>query len=355
MKKYSLANNIQIFVIMLLAVSFFTAFLLFSDQIIDYEYLQNSGKWAALYIAIYKTQSYIYGIISIVCFIASLFLLFGVKKIILNPLKKFSSAIEEFSQEKRVRLDFKDAVYEIEKLSESFNNMADRIEDLKKARKVFLSMIAHELYTPLTTLRGNLEAIQEGVFKADEKIEILIDETIYMQRLINDLRQLALAEAGELSLNKTKTDINTHIRRAVQMLEPLFNEKKILLEVKLGNLPEVEVDIDRFNQIIYNLVTNSIKYTPENGKIIVLSEEVFFENKKWVKISVIDNGPGIDKEHLPFVFEHFYRADKSGADKAGGSGLGLAIVKRLAEAHNGKAVVESVLGKGSEFFIYLPI
>lgn len=353
-KTRSLADNIRLFVIVLLSVSFFTAALLFSDQILDYEYLQNGSTWSALHTAIYKTQSYIYGLVSILCLIAGLLLIFGVRKIILDPLKQLSCAIEEFGKEKPARLDLKNTVYEIEALSESFNSMARKIEDLKKTRMATLSAITHELYTPLTSLRGNLEAIQEGVFKANDKIELLIDETIYIQRLINDLKELALAEVGELPLNKTGTNLNTHIRHAAELLEPLFNEKNISVEITQGGCPEAEIDITRFNQILYNLITNSIKYTPVGGKIILSTEEIFTGNKKWVKVSVTDNGPGISQEHLPFVFEQFYRVDKSPGGKTGGSGLGLAIVKRLAEAHGGKVEVKSAPGQGSEFIVYFP-
>jgi two-component system sensor histidine kinase BaeS len=244
---------------------------------------------------------------------------------------------------------------EVGQLAGAFNQMSQSLVENQLLRKKLFADIAHEMKTPLAIIQGNLEGILDGVIEANsDQIKSLLEETVHLNRIIVDLRDLSLAEAGQLVLEKTSTDINTLITRSVQMLQPLAEEKQVALEQELGSVPELEIDAGRITQVIYNLLTNAIRYTPENGSVTISSLLVSVKEAEWVRIQVRDTGIGMKEEDLALVFNHFYRADASRDRKSGGAGLGLAIVKQLVERHQGYVTVSSVLGQGSLFEVYLP-
>lgn len=150
-------------------------------------------------------------------------------------------------------------------------------------------------------------------------------------------------------------DINQLITKILYMLQPLADEKQIELQSELQSIPEIAVDMVRITQVLHNILTNTLRYTPVQGIIKIMTSIVTETERSWVKITIADNGSGISTEDLPHVFDHFYRADKSRNRKSGGSGIGLAIVRQLVEIHGGRVEVESVLGKGSCFLVSLPI
>lgn len=239
---------------------------------------------------------------------------------------------------------------------QSLQQLTAELEKSTILRRRMMAGIAHELNTPLTTLRGNLEAMAEDVFSVDQaRIQLLLDETIYLQRLISDLRELSLAEAGELPLYKSQVDVANSIDHVLQMLKPLLEEKDIHIttSTEIG-LENIYCDKDRLHQIIYNLVLNAQKYTNQHGTISVQAKLIHIEGCRWLEIAVCDDGIGISEEDIPFIFEQFYRVDKNRSKKTGGSGIGLTIVKQLAEAHGGHVMLESRLGIGSTFLVYLP-
>ncbi|MCX7781450.1 MAG: response regulator [Negativicutes bacterium] len=208
-----------------------------------------------------------------------------------------------------------------------------------------------ELRTPLAVIQGNLEGMLEGVIPADkEQLNSLYEETLYLNRIITDLRDLTLAEAGQLQLDKQPTDLGQLLVHAVAMLKPLAEEKEIELTAKLAPLPSLVIDRGRIAQAVYNLLTNAIRYTGRNGKIEVLTGAL----PDGVVIEVRDNGLGIDAADLPHIFDHFFRADKSRTRESGGTGIGLAIVKQIAGLHGGAVEVTSRKGEGSNFKLFLP-
>ncbi|SDD72586.1 sensor histidine kinase [Sporomusa acidovorans] len=276
---------------------------------------------------------------------------------ITTPLRKLSAAaieIERGNFAQKVSVNSKD---EVGNLALIFNRMAETLDSNNKLRQQFLANIAHELRTPLAIIQGHLEGMIDGVIEANpKKLTSLHEEAVRLSRLIKDLKDLSLAEVRQLSLEISDVNINHTVEQALYMLNPLANEKKITVTKRLApDLPTVSADADRINQIFYNLITNAIRYTPDGGHVTVSTELALYEEKEWVKVTVVDNGPGISADDLPFVFDHFYRGDKSRDRKSGGTGLGLAIVKQLVEIHGGKTQVESEIGKGSSFYVFLPV
>lgn len=269
-----------------------------------------------------------------------------------QPLRRLARATEQISLEKlgpRLPVHSKD---ELGQLSAAFNRMIERLERSEKLRRQMIADIAHELRTPLTVLQGNLQALREGVFEATpENIASIHEESLILTRLVNDLRELSLAEAGELPLKKQPTNLSELIRRLAANFQPQLDEKQIKLIVEVPEKPiTIDIDPDRIGQVFLNLLSNAQRHTPAEGRITVAVREAPTE----LQISVTDTGPGIASEDLPYVFERFWRGDKSRSRHSGGSGLGLAIAKQLVEAHGGRIWVESHQGGGTTFTFALP-
>jgi len=242
---------------------------------------------------------------------------------------------------------------EVAALAHAFNFMAADLEHAEQLRRNLVADVAHELRTPLSNIQGYLEAIRDGVIRPDDTtINSLNEEAALLSRLVNELQELSLAEAGELKLVYQAEDITNLIKQAVTPWQPKVAAKEISLSLDLpDNLPLVNIDWQRVNEVLHNLLENAVAYTRKGGTIGVAA----ITQGDWVKVSVSDTGEGIPAEDLPHIFERFYRVDKSRARATGGSGLGLTIAKRLVEAHGGKITVQSKLGKGSRFSFTLPI
>lgn len=273
------------------------------------------------------------------------------------PLRNLSRATEQIEQgnfNQKVLVDKDD---EIGHLATVFNSMAETLATNNNMRRQLFANIAHELRTPLAIIQGNLEGMVDGVIEpSKEQLSSLHEEAVRLNRLIRDLRDLSLAEVRQLNLEKAPTDINQLVIRTMYMLKPMSDAKKIRMECALAEgLPEIEVDSDRISQVFYNIIVNAIRYSPERGIVKVTTALTSEEDKKYLKISFTDGGLGIPPEDLPYIFEHFYRGDKSRDRKSGGSGIGLAIVKQLVEIHGGRVVVTSKLGEGSTFIVLLPV
>ena len=273
------------------------------------------------------------------------------------PLRNLSRATEQIEQgnfNQKVLVDKDD---EIGHLATVFNSMAETLATNNNMRRQLFANIAHELRTPLAIIQGNLEGMVDGVIEpSKEQLSSLHEEAVRLNRLIRDLRDLSLAEVRQLNLEKAPTDINQLVIRTMYMLKPMSDAKKIRMECALAEgLPEIEVDSDRISQVFYNIIVNAIRYSPDRGIVKVTTALTSEEGKKYLKISFTDGGLGIPPEDLPYIFEHFYRGDKSRDRKSGGSGIGLAIVKQLVEIHGGRVVVTSTLGEGSTFTVLLPV
>jgi signal transduction histidine kinase len=242
---------------------------------------------------------------------------------------------------------------EVGELARAFNSMAESLERNEQLRRNMIADIAHELRTPLSNLKGYLEAIADGMVKPDSDTICSLDgEANLLSRLVDDLQELSLAEASELKLDYQMEDIIKLLKRTVAVRQTQATVKGVSLSVDLPKkLPLMNVDTHRISQVLLNLIDNAITHTSKGGIITIAARKL----DNWLEISVKDTGEGILAKDLPNVFERFYRVDKSRARVTGGAGLGLAIAKSLVEAHGGRVEVQSEEGKGSRFSFTLPI
>jgi two-component system, OmpR family, sensor histidine kinase BaeS len=235
-------------------------------------------------------------------------------------------------------------------LVSGFDTMAARLETDERQRRDLLAEVSHELRTPLTVVQGNLEAIVDGVYPADPvHLEVVLDETRVLGRLIDDLRTLALSEAGTLALHPEPTDPDVLVADVIRSFEPAASAAKVELHSAIdGDLPILDLDPVRIREVLSNLVANAIRHTPEGGQVTVVG--AVEPDGRWVRLEVRDTGRGIDPELLPHVFDRFVTGDSSR-----GTGLGLAIARQLVLAHHGDIAVESTVGAGTSFRVRLPL
>jgi signal transduction histidine kinase/FixJ family two-component response regulator len=240
---------------------------------------------------------------------------------------------------------------EVAQLATAFNSMADSIETNETRRRAMVSDVAHELRTPVANVRGYLEAAEDGVVPLDQSlVTSLLEEATLLQRLIDDLQDLALADAGKLRLHPEDTDAAELSRQVAAAHRARADEAGVTLTVDAPEPIEVHSDPVRLRQALGNLVSNAVRHTPAGGSVRVGARR----DDGDVVLTVSDTGPGIAAEHLPNLFDRFYRVDESRSRATGGSGLGLAITKQLIEAHGGSIDVISAVGEGSVFSIRLP-
>ncbi len=285
--------------------------------------------------------------------IASLVLIWLLTRRIMKPINQIKNAARrvasgEFSQ--RINVRGRD---EISELAGSFNDMVVALENLEKMRRDFIGNVSHELRTPITTIKGFVDGILDGVIpieKHEYYLTIVRDEARRMQDLVNDLLDLAKMQAGEVDLKMTSFDINELVRRCVISLQQLFIEKNLdfTADFETERL-FVYADRDSIQRVLINLLHNAVKFTPQDGKIGVKTYVV----KDKAVIVVEDNGKGIPKEEQSNIFERFYKTDKSRSSDRAGMGLGLAIVRNILVTHNETIKVESEEGHGSRFIFTL--
>ncbi|MFC6158054.1 sensor histidine kinase [Kribbella jiaozuonensis] len=285
-----------------------------------------------------------------VLLIAALVMIFAGRRLV-RPIVALTGAAQRMrngDHAARVPVSGKD---EVARLGHAFNDMAESIQRHDFQRKAMVSDVAHELRTPLANIKGYLVASEDGVVPLDsELVTSLLEETELLEHLVADLQDLALADAGMLRLHPAPRDLTELAQQVVAAHRPTAEEASVTLSSTASASTPAVIDSARIRQALGNLVSNAIRYTPPGGQVQVGVRRV----GDGYNLSVTDNGTGIAEEHLPYVFDRFYRAEHSRSRSTGGSGLGLAITKHLAEAHGGKITVTSRLGSGSTFTIWLP-
>jgi len=243
---------------------------------------------------------------------------------------------------------------ELGEMAKAFNTMAAELKQQHTLRRRVMADIAHELRTPLSVLQIDLESIEDGLSEpTPEVVTRLREEVALLNRLVEDLRMLSLAEAGELQLEVQPVDVGHIVQTAVDRVRGAAQEKGVSLTSELPDgLPEVAGDAQRLSQVLSNLLSNALRHTPQGGRITVCVQQMDGEK---LQIAVQDSGEGIPAGELPHVFGRFYRTDHARSRDTGGSGLGLAITRSLVEAHGGRIWAESVEGEGSTFTFSLPV
>ncbi len=272
-----------------------------------------------------------------------------------GPLRSLAAAAGQLAAGQRGLRVREAGSGEVALLGRAFNSMAESLEKQEALRRQLVADIAHELRTPLAVIRGNLEALLDGIYRpSPETIAPIHEETLLLTRLVEELRDLALAEAGQLPLHIAETNLVELVRGVLSGFAAQANERSITLELVLPKAEPglVAVDAGRIRQVLSNLLANALRYTPQRGRVQV---SVAQPSPAWVQVRVADNGPGIDPEDLPHVFDRFYRGDRARSRDGGGAGLGLAIARQWVEAHGGTIAAESAPGQGATFSFTLPV
>ncbi len=270
-----------------------------------------------------------------------------------GPISQIIDATGQMSKgDLKRRVPSTDREDELGELARSVNKLGEWVENLESMRRQMTADVAHELRTPLTTLQGHLEAIMDGVWDpTPERIAICHGEVVRLASLVKDIERLSSCENEAVRLNVTEFDVGDVIKEVYCYFESSFAEKNVYLNMNTGDSLVLKGDRDKIKQVVINLLSNALKYTPEGGEVKVEA----YRAETGTVIQVQDTGKGISPEDLPFIFERFYRGDKSRSRSGGwGSGIGLAIVKAIVELHGGSVKVDSQPGKGSVFRVILP-
>ncbi|MDP4161380.1 MAG: ATP-binding protein [Bacillota bacterium] len=291
-------------------------------------------------------------------FAGGLALIFGIilsyftSRRLVAPLKRLTQAAHRIGQghlDERVAVQAKD---EVGQLAVAFNTMVDNLNRQETLRKQFTADIAHELRTPLTSIKSYIEAFQDNVLPADEEnLSSIHEEIDRLVDLSSDLKDLNVAEMGALKINLEPVDLKHLLEKVTHSLQPLFQEKNLTLD---QNIPPKSVSIagdDRLlTRLFYNLIHNAYRYSDVDGRVTIALTDA----PDSVEIRIKNTGIGIQKEDLPFIFERFYRTDKSRTRETGGTGIGLALVQQITSLHQGTITVKSNVGEETEFIVNLP-
>lgn len=292
-----------------------------------------------------------FGLISFFLSLLTIFIGVLLVQRLVNPLAEVIAKAQDVA---KGRLDARVTVrgpQDLRALNESFNEMAGALEQNDRQRRAMLADVAHELRTPLAIIRGRLEGIVDGVYSENgPQVSMALEQTYALERLVDDLRLLTLAETRQLQFDKQEVNLEAVIPRVLELFSAEAEEKKIALSFpeKNGDL-SVLTDPQRFEQVLSNLLANALRYIPEGGRVWVTAKEV----PHGVQITVNDNGPGIPAEDLPFIFDRFWRKEKSRTRASGGTGLGLAIAKQLTEAQGGKIEARNLPEGGLQVVVTL--
>ncbi|WP_203227554.1 sensor histidine kinase [Calorimonas adulescens] len=275
--------------------------------------------------------------------------IYAVSRRVTEPIIRMANAAREIADGKfagDINIQSND---EIALLADSFNYMKNQLKKIEKMRQELISNISHELRTPLTTIRGFIQGIMDGMINPEEErqyLEVALEEVNRMTKLVGDLMDLSKLQTGSIKLYKSEFDVDSLVNEVVKGFDIECRERGIYVAAEVGEGLKVTADRDRIKQVLVNLVGNAVKFTPDGGNIVISAQQV--DNRTVFKIS--DTGQGISEEDIPYIFDRFYRADRTKP----GHGLGLAIAKELVEIHGGTISAESKEGYGTTIIFDLP-
>ena len=245
-----------------------------------------------------------------------------------------------------------DSFSEINDLASTLDDATEKLSKVNDLRKDLIANVSHDIKTPLTMIKAYAEMIKdisgEDPVKRDEHLNVIIQESDYLDRLVSDMSELSKLQSGVIEVNRDNFDLKKCVDNVVLLLSKAINEKNINLVMDLDD-SVVYADEIKISQVIYNYLSNALKYSDDNSKIIIRSKA----DEEKVRLEVIDNGSGISEEALPYIWDRYYKVDKNFNRSVNSTGLGLAIAKAILEAHNAKYGVESTVGKGSTFWFEL--
>ena len=287
----------------------------------------------------------------LVAFAAALLLAGVLTRGIVAPVRRLTQAAQAVAAgnlDARAPVQGRD---EIADLAQTFNTMSASLQRAEDARRAQTADIAHELRNPLAVLQGTLEALADGVYEpTPDNIEPALDQVRTLNRLVGDLRTLALADAGQLRLERQPLNVHRLLERAVDAHRDPLAEKGIALGYVAVHVPDVHADYDRLNQVIGNILSNAARYVPAGGSVRITAQAA----QGGVEVHIADDGPGVPEADLPRLFERFWRGDPSRSRDTGGSGLGLAIARRIIEMHDGRRWAALTPGGGLTVAFWLP-
>ncbi|CZR07196.1 sensor histidine kinase [Trichococcus ilyis] len=316
--------------------------------------VQSLGPYAytehdALFISDMKSNLVLVAFISL---LIPLFFAVLVAKKLSSPIVTINNFTTEIAKGRYSSLSLEETgIREIDDLLDSVNELSLQLQRQQKIRNRLSSDIAHEIRTPLTTLKGNIEAMIDGVWEVSgERLYRCYEEVTRITRLIGEIDRINEIESQETQLQKTTFDLTELAQQVVDNFQPMLVENKLNCSVG-GNRIFISADRDKIHQVITNLLANAIKFTPLGGKIDLYVSQV----KSTVSFRITDNGQGIPPDEVSQIFERFYMAEPSRNSKLGGQGIGLSIVKGIVNAHRGTISVDSIYGKGTTFTIHLPV
>lgn len=273
---------------------------------------------------------------------------------LLQPVKALNQAAESLGKGDLSQRVAVEGVDELATLASTFNHMADSLQKAQKSRRDLTADIAHELRTPLAVQRANLEALQDGIYApTPDNLASILEQNLLLSRLVDDLRTLALAESGELPLEKSPTDLAPLIHRIVERFRPQAQHNQVELIFEHNSKHDFILALDpmRFEQILNNLLSNALRHTPSGGKIWITTQMLPGRHQ----ITIRDSGPGIPAEALPHIFERFFRPDRSRSRAEGGTGIGLAIALNLAQLHGWDLNADNAPEGGAQFNLVMPL
>ena len=273
-----------------------------------------------------------------------------------KPLRDMAHAAGRMAQGdygQRVHATTRD---EVGQLAEAFNRMGKELEGVERLRRELVANVSHELKTPISALRARLENLLDGVERPDpEVLQVMLQQAERLSRLVEQLLDLSRLESGDIQLERGDLDLDSLVREVASEVDVASGVGAVAIHRDIpGDLPEVWADRERIHQVVFNLLDNAVRFTPPGGRVTVSASRIGDR----VEVRVADTGSGIPAEHLPFLFERFYRVDQArsrGAGGTGGTGIGLAIARSVVEAHGGTIRAASEVGRGSTFTFDLPL